>query len=775
MQQPTPVPSQPQHLELGVTGMTCAACVSRVERALKKVDGVLEASVNLATERATVAVNPTAASAARLKRAIRDAGYGVLEVQAGENREDAERFERERATSSLRNSVIFSAVFGVPLLLLAMLPMIWEPAMNLQMAVIADDRIWNAIMLALAVPIQLGPGLRFYRTGWKALVSGSPDMNSLVMIGTSAAFFYSLAVTLIPGAFPANARHVYFEASGVVITLVLLGKYFEAIAKGRSSDAMKKLLGLQPKTARVAKKNAEMELPLDEVLPGDLIVVRPGERIPVDGTVTAGGSFVDESMISGEPVPVSKTVGSAVVGGTVNGNGSLTFSATAVGGDTVLSQIIRLVETAQGSKPAIQGLADRVVAVFTPIVLGIAALTALIWLIFGGESGVTFALVNTVAVLIIACPCAMGLATPTSIMVGTGKAAELGILFRKGDALQTLSEVRVVALDKTGTLTEGKPKLTDFMVASNFERTDVLRLVASLEALSEHPVARAIVDAARGDGLVLEPVTDFEALPGYGVQGRIGSKLVQVGADRYLQQLNLEVSAFAGDAERLGDAGKTPLYVAIDGVLSAMIAVADPIKPGSLEAVGTLKARGLEVAMMTGDNARTAHAIARQLEIETVLAEVLPSGKAAAVQGLQVGGRKVAFVGDGINDAPALAQADVGLAIGTGTDVAIETADVILMSGDLRGVGNAIALSKATLSNIKLNLFWAFAYNIVLIPVAAGALYPLTGWTLNPVLAGAAMGLSSVFVLTNALRLRGFKPPVAGNVTRDEKAVLARA
>jgi P-type Cu+ transporter len=753
-----------QTLELGVTGMTCAACVGRVERALKKVDGVLEANVNLATERATVKLIPAQAGAAHLKRAIREAGYDVIETQANESQDDAERKAREQEISSLRFNVILAATFGIPLLLIAMLPMVWEPVMNLQMQLQPDMQLWNWIMLALAVPVQFGPGLRFYKNGWKALISGSPDMNSLVMIGTSAAFFYSLTVTLVPNFFPSSASHVYFESSAVVITLVLLGKYFEAIAKGRTSQAMKKLIGLQAKTARVIKDGQELEMQIDEVLPGDVIAVRPGEKIPVDGIIKSGSSFVDESMISGEPIPVAKLEGAKLVGGTINQNGALTFEARAVGADTVLAQIIKLVETAQGSKPAIQGLADRVVTVFTPIVLGIAALTAILWLIFGGENAVGFALVNTVAVLIIACPCAMGLATPTSIMVGTGKAAEMGVLFRNSQTLQSLQETQVIALDKTGTLTKGKPELTDFIVLEGFERDHVLKLVASVEQLSEHPVARAIVQAAKE--IKLEQPEQFENVPGYGVSARVSGMNVMVGADRMMIQNGLDVGAFSSESNRLGDQGKTPLYAAIDGKLAAIIAVADPIKVGSLEAVRALHRLGFKVAMITGDNARTAQAIGRQLEIDDVLAEVLPDGKSNTIRNLQARGQKVAFVGDGINDAPALAQADVGLAIGTGTDIAIETADVILMSGDLRGVPNAIALSRATIRNIRLNLFWAFAYNIVLIPVAAGALYPFLGWTLNPVLAGAAMGLSSVFVLTNALRLRGFKPLLLGGDSR---------
>jgi heavy metal translocating P-type ATPase len=751
-------------VELGVTGMTCAACVQRVEKALNKVPGVMETSVNLATERASITYLPATTGLAQLKRAIRETGYGILEVEAGKDRSDVEREAKEKEVKKLKRSVIFSAMFAVPLVLIAMVPMIWMSAMMFLMN-LAPMSVWNWVMLGLATPVQFGPGLRFYKNGWKALRSLSPDMNSLVMIGTSAAYFYSLAVTLVPSIFPLEAQHVYFEASAVVITLILLGKYFEAVAKGRTSEAMKKLLGLQAKTARVLRGKEELEVPVDEVLPNDVIAVRPGEKIPVDGLVLSGNSYVDESMITGEPIPVSKTEGTKVVGSTLNGNGIFTFKATAVGADTVLAQIIKLVETAQGSKPAIQGLADKVVAVFTPIVLVIAALTALVWIFLGGENAITFALVNTVAVLIIACPCAMGLATPTSIMVGTGKAAEMGVLFRKGEALQTLQEAKVVALDKTGTLTKGKPELTDFKVQAGFGEQDLLTFIASVEKQSEHPVAQAIVKAAESRGVALAEVSEFEAVPGFGVSAKVNGKLVQVGANRYMTKLGLDVSTFESEAARLGDEGKTPLYAAIDGKLAAIIAVADPIKEGTPEAIAALHNQGFKVAMITGDNKRTAQAIARQLGIDEVLAEVLPDGKSEAVKQLQSKGFKVAFVGDGINDAPALAQADVGLAIGTGTDIAIETADVILMSGDLRGVPNAIALSRATLRNIKLNLFWAFAYNIILIPVAAGVLYPVNGWLLSPVLAGAAMGLSSVFVLTNALRLRGFRAPLKNNNT----------
>nr|WP_281377069.1 heavy metal translocating P-type ATPase [Deinobacterium chartae] len=749
-------------LELGVQGMTCANCVGRVERALKKVDGVLAANVNLATERATVTYLPGSVSSGQLKAAIRAAGYDVLEEQSGTSREDQEREAREREVRALRRAVTFSAVFALPLMLIAMVPMLVPAVNDWLMSTFGHGvmRTLNWIMLALALPVQFGPGRRFYRLGWKSLKNLSPDMNALVMIGTSAAFFYSLVATVAPGLFPAGTAHVYYEASGVVITLILLGKYFEAIAKGRSSEAMKKLLSLQAKTARVVRAGQELEIPTDEVLLGDRISVRPGEKIPVDGEVLEGASFVDESMITGEPVPVAKQPGASVVGGTLNQNGTLTFRATKIGADTALAQIIRLVERAQGSKPPIQGLADRVVAVFVPVVLGIAALTFVLWLLLGGPGALSFALVTTVAVLIIACPCAMGLATPTSIMVGTGKAAELGVLFKGGDALEGLQGVRVVALDKTGTLTKGRPELTDFELTAGFAHLEVLRLVASAEDASEHPIARAIVDAARREGLATVKPDAFEAVPGFGLEAQVDGRRVQVGADRYMTRLGLDVSALGAQAARLGDEGKSPLYAAIDGRLAAIIAVADPVKDGSLEAVLALHALGLRVAMITGDHARTAHAIARQLGIDTVLAEVLPSGKSDAVKQLQADGQRVAFVGDGINDAPALAQADVGLAIGTGTDVAVETADVILMSGDLRGVPNAFALSRATLRNIRLNLFWAFAYNVVLIPVAAGALFPAFQLLLSPVLAAAAMGFSSVFVLSNALRLRSFKPPI---------------
>jgi Cu+-exporting ATPase len=540
------------------------------------------------------------------------------------------------------------------------------------------------------------------------------------------------------------------------VTLILLGRLLEAKARGRTSAAISKLVGLQPKVARVKRAGRSLEVPLDQVLAGDIVEVRPGERLAVDGVVIAGSSFVDQSMITGEPIPVAKGEGAEVVGGTINKTGSFTYRATKVGADTLLAQIIRMVEQAQGAKLPIQALVDRITAWFVPAVMAVAAFTFLVWFLFGPEPAFTFGLVNAVAVLIIACPCAMGLATPTSIMVGTGRAAELGVLFAKGEALQSLRGTSVVALDKTGTLTAGRPELTDFETAEGFTADEALALAATVESRSEHPIATAITAAAEAKGLGLPPLEGFEAVPGFGARGRAGGVEVAVGADRYMERLGLDVAPFRDVAERLGRQGRTPLYAAIGGRLAAIIAVADPVKPSTPAAIAALHAMGLKVAMITGDNRRTAEAIASGLGIDEVVAEVLPEGKVEAIRRLKSGGRKVAFVGDGINDAPALAEADVGIAIGTGTDIAIESADVVLISGDLAGVPTAIGLSQATIRNIRENLFWAFAYNALLIPVAAGALYPVNGTLLSPMIAAGAMALSSIFVVGNALRLRRF-------------------
>ncbi|NDP60925.1 MAG: copper-translocating P-type ATPase, partial [Oxalobacteraceae bacterium] len=624
------------------------------------------------------------------------------------------------------------------------------------MEVLGEQTSWR-IQFALATLVLFGPGLRFFRKGVPALLRGAPDMNSLVSLGTAAAYGYSVVATFVPDVLPQGSANVYFEAAVVIVTLILLGRTLEARAKGRTSQAIKRLIGLQAKTARVQRNGVTLELALDQVSTGDVVLVRPGEKVPVDGEVVEGASYVDESMISGEPVPVAKGAGAEVIGGTINKTGAFSFRVTKVGANTVLAQIIRLVEQAQGSKLPIQALVDKVTMWFVPAVMAAAALTFVVWMIFGPAPALSFALVNAVAVLIIACPCAMGLATPTSIMVGTGRAAELGILFRKGEALQALRDVSVIALDKTGTLTKGRPELTDLVLADGFDYNEVLALVAAVEARSEHPIAAAIVAAAQQQDLTLAAVESFDASPGLGVSAKVAGRTVAIGADRFMTQLGLDVASFLPTARRLGGQGKSPLYAAIDGRLAAVIAVADPIRETTPAAIKALHALGLKVAMITGDNAATAAAIARQLGIDEVVAEVLPDGKVAALKKFRINGARVAFVGDGINDAPALAEADVGLAIGTGTDAAIEAADVVLMSGDLRGVPNAIALSKATIRNIRQNLFWAFAYNAMLIPVAAGALYPVNGSLLSPVFAAAAMALSSVFVLGNALRLKRFR------------------
>ena len=743
-------------ITLTVTGMTCANCVARVEKALRKVPGVVDAGVNLATEHATVRFLPNAASPGQLKAAVRDAGYDVVDSVSATDRVDAEQVAREHNLASQWHQLLLAAGLSIPLLVLTMLPML-VPAAGLALERWLPASVLLGIAFVLASLVQFGPGRRFYRGGWASIKHGAPDMNALVMLGSSAAYGYSLVATFLPGLLPAGTVHTYYEASATIVTLILLGKYLEAVAKGRTSEAMKRLMGLQARSARVERGGGELELPIDEVLPADVVLVRPGERIPVDGSILDGSSYVDESMITGEPMPVAKQAGDAVVGGTLNRTGAFRFRAEKVGADTVLARIIQLVEQAQASKPRIQSLADRVVAVFVPVVMSAAALTFLIWLVFGPQPALTFALVNAVAVLVIACPCAMGLATPTSIMVGTGKAAEMGLLFRKGEALQTLQEVGVVAIDKTGTLTKGHPELTDIVPRDGQDAHDLLRQIGAVETLSEHPIGEAVATAARERCGALPAVEGFEAVPGFGVSGRVDGVRVDVGAARYLERLGIDVAPSAADARRLADLGRTPLYAAVDGVLSGMLAVADPIKASALPALRELHAMGLKIAMITGDDARTAGAIARQLGIDTVQAEVLPEGKADAVHALQASGQRVAFVGDGINDAPALARADVGVAIGTGTDIAIEAGDVILMSGDLRGIAHAIGLSRATLGNIKQNLFWAFFYNVILIPVAAGALYPSFGILLNPMLAAAAMGTSSVFVLSNALRLRRFR------------------
>ncbi|EBC3891180.1 gold/copper-translocating P-type ATPase GolT [Salmonella enterica] len=744
-------------ISLLIEGMTCASCVARVEKGIKAVPGVTDATVNLATERATVRGT---ASAEAVIAAIEKTGYEARPVEtAGQGGDDSEE-KKEAERVRLKRDLILASVLALPVFVLEMGSHLIPGMHEWVIKTIGLQQSWYW-QFALTLLVLTIPGRRFYLKGFPALARLAPDMNSLVAVGTAAAFGYSLVATFTPDLLPEGTVNVYYEAAAVIVALILLGRFLEARAKGRTSEAIKRLVGLQARVAHVLREGRIVDIPVDEVVLGDCVEVRPGERIPVDGEVTEGRSFVDESMITGEPIPVEKSAGSAVVGGTVNQKGALTLRATAVGGQTMLAQIIRLVEQAQGSKLPIQAVVDKVTLWFVPMVMLIAALTFVVWLAFGPSPALTFALINGVAVLIIACPCAMGLATPTSIMVGTGRGAEMGVLFRKGEALQLLKDAKVVAVDKTGTLTEGRPVLTDLNVASGFERREVLAKVAAVESCSEHPIARAIVVSAEEEGIALPGMSGFESVTGMGVYATVDGTRVDVGADRYMHEISVDISGFATTAERLGQEGKSPLYAAIDGQLAAIIAVADPIKPSTPAAINALHQLGIKVAMITGDNARTAQAIARQLGIDDVVAEVLPEGKVEAIRRLKAAYGQVAFVGDGINDAPALAESDVGLAIGTGTDVAVESADVVLMSGNLQGVPNAIALSKATIRNIHQNLFWAFAYNTALIPVAAGALFPVWGILLSPVFAAGAMAMSSVFVLGNALRLRRFRAPMA--------------
>ncbi|MEK4033290.1 heavy metal translocating P-type ATPase [Methylocystis sp. IM3] len=745
-------------IELGVGGMTCASCVAHVEKALKAVPGVLSASVNLATERASVRALSGPGLADRLRRAVSEAGYEPRKIEADAGGADRERARREEEMRRLRFNLIVSAVFTAPVFILEMGGHLIPAFHHWAMATIGEELIRQFSFL-FATLVLFGPGLVFFQKGLPALFRRQPDMNALVAVGTLSAYLYSLVATFLPQWLPADAVHVYYEAAVVIVTLILFGRFLEARAKGRTSEAIRALAKLQPRTARVEREGETVDVDIDDVHVGDIVLVRPGERVPTDGVVTAGASYVDESMVTGEPAPVAKGVGATVTGATVNGSGAFSFRATRVGADTTLAGIIRMVEQAQGAKLPIQAMVDRVTAVFVPAIFAVAAATFVIWMLIGPEPRLTHALVSAVAVLIIACPCAMGLATPAAIMTGTGRAAELGVLFRKGEALQTLQEVTLIAFDKTGTLTFGKPRLTDLVPAPGQKADDVLRLAAAVEAQSEHPVAAAIVSRAKEQGLAIPPVTDFQSVSGMGVAGSVERHKVAIGALRYMDSLGFDASAFADSAAALSDEGKTPFYVAVDGKVRAIVCVADELKPTTKPAIDALHAIGVKTAMITGDEARTANAIARRLGIDEVVAGVMPDGKVATLERLREG-RRIAFVGDGVNDAPALAAADAGIAIGTGTDIAIEAADVVLMSGDLAKVPAALALSRATMRNIQQNLFWAFGYNALLVPVAAGALYPVNGMQLSPMLGAGAMALSSVFVLTNALRLRRFQPPV---------------
>ncbi len=749
-----------REVSFGVSGMSCASCVGRVEKALKRVPGVLDASVNLTAGKARVKYLPGVAEMGNLERAVENAGYQVVREEE-ETVEDAHEREYKKLWGRF---LVAAALTG--LILVGSLPMMLGFMLPIPMG-------WlNLGLLALATPVQFWAGWRFYEGAWGALKHGQANMNTLVAVGTSAAYLYSAAATLAPGLFAGGRADVYFDTSALIITLILLGRLLEARARGRTNEAIKRLAGLRAKTARVVRDGKDIDVPVEDVRVGDVVVVRPGEKVPVDGRIVSGESSVDEAVITGESMPVQKRLGDEVIGATINKTGSFRFTATKVGEDTALSQIMRMVEEAQGSKAPIQRLADRISGIFVPVVMALAAVTFLVWLFLGPEPAFTLALLNFVAVLIIACPCAMGLATPTSIMVGTGKGAEMGILVKGAEALERAHKITTVVLDKTGTLTRGEPELTDVVTTNSLSEEELLALAASAEKGSEHPLGEAIVRGARERGLALIEPEGFDAPTGRGVRATVGGRSVLVGNRKLMEEAGVSGNGLSPRFEELSAAGKTPAFVAVDGEPAGLVAVADVVREESKEAVAALHRMGLEVVMLTGDNERTANAVARELGIDRTLAEVLPEDKEGEVKKLQAEGKVVAMVGDGINDAPALARADVGIAIGTGTDVAMEAADLTLISGDVRGVARAIKLSRATVRNIKQNLFWAFAYNVLLIPVAAGALYPFFAGGavpeilrpflgeygfLNPVLAAAAMALSSVTVLGNALRLRGTK------------------
>ncbi|WP_342153172.1 heavy metal translocating P-type ATPase [Methylorubrum sp. SB2] len=734
-----------------VEGMSCASCSGRVERALLSLPGAVAASVNLATGRAELRHAVGTVSLTEIEAVIREAGYEPLTSERAADTTRPDRQAEEEA--ALRRDLVIAAALAAPVVVLDMGGHLF-PGFHHALASRLGGGTVAWLQAVLATLVLAGPGRRFFRVGVPNLLRGHPDMNALVALGAGAAYLYSLVSVAAPQWLPAGAAHLYFEASVLIVTLILLGRTLEARARGRAGAAIARLIDLSPRTARRLDGDEEHEVPVESLRVGDRVRVRPGERVPADGTVTAGESYVDESMISGEPVPVRKGEGASVVGGTLNTTGGFDLTVTRTGADTVLARIVRMVEEAQGGKLPVQALVDRITLWFVPAVMGVAALTFFGWLALGPAPALGPAIVAGIAVLIIACPCAMGLATPVSIMVGTGRAAERGVLFRQGAALQALQEARVVALDKTGTLTEGRPRLTDFLVAPGVGRAEALAIAGAVEARSEHPIARAVTEAARAEGGTLPEVFAFEAVPGHGVTARVGGNAVALGNRRHMERLGVDVAPLAAEAERLAGEGKSPVHLALDGRLAALLAVADPVKPEARAAVAALRARGLTVAMLTGDASATAQVVARSLGIEEVRAELLPEGKVEALRSLRAAHGPVAFVGDGINDAPALAEAEVGLAIGTGTDVAVESADVVLMSGALTGLVEAVALSRATMANIRQNLFWAFAYNAALIPVAAGALAVFGGPQLSPVLAAGAMALSSVFVVGNALRLR---------------------
>ena len=732
-----------------VEGMTCSACANRVERVTQKIEGVELAVVNFATEKLTIKLDADVASYGQVKVAVEKAGFQLVSEEDAIKGEEKKRDE----ASKLLIRFIISLIFAVPLLIISMghmvgmpLPHLIDPMMN--------PFNFGIVQLILTLPVVMA-GYKFYQVGIKNLIQLSPNMDSLIAIGTLTAFFYSVfGIYKITQGDASYAMHLYFESAAVILTLITLGKYLEAVSKGKTSQAIKALMGLAPKTATIERNGRELEVPIEEVVVGDLVLVKPGEKLPVDGEVIEGSTAIDESMLTGESIPVEKTVGSLVIGASINKTGFIKYKATKVGRDTALSQIVKLVEDAQGSKAPIAKMADIISAYFVPIVIGLAILSSVAWLL-AGETGV-FALSIFISVLVIACPCALGLATPTAIMVGTGKGAEYGVLIKGGEALETTHKLSKLIFDKTGTITEGKPKVTD-IVTTNLSEEQLLIYAASAEKGSEHPLGEAIVRAAIDRGYQLCELQSFNAIPGHGIEVSIQGKQMLLGNKKLMIEKTIDVSSLSETSDQLAYDGKTPMYMAIDGQLAGIIAVADTVKESSKKAIETLHQMGIKVAMITGDNQKTADAIARQVGIDLVLAEVLPADKANEVKKLQETGVKVGMVGDGINDAPALAQADIGIAIGSGTDVAIESADIVLMKSDLMDVSTAIKLSKATIRNIKENLFWAFAYNVLGIPVAMGLLHLLGGPLLNPMIAAAAMSLSSVSVLLNALRLRRFK------------------
>ncbi|MDR2753533.1 MAG: heavy metal translocating P-type ATPase [Oscillospiraceae bacterium] len=751
--------SENSNVTIPIGGMTCAACAQRVEKVLTKLPGVASVSVNFATEKAIVAYDPHKVRLSAIKEAIEKAGYKALEVNKADAG-DEDRARKQKAIKVLWTKFIVSAVFSLPLLYIAMVPMLTQYGIVLPYPKSLDPMNYSLIYALLEIVLVLpviGVGYKFYTVGFKALWNRSPNMDSLIAIGTTAAVLYSLYNTwqIAAGNFKA-VEALYFETAGVIITLILLGKSLEAVSKGRTSEAIKKLMGLAPKTALVLQNGAEKEIPIDEVEIDDIIIVKPGAKIPVDGSVIGGHTSIDESMLTGESMPVDKKAGDPVYAASLNTTGTIEFKAEKIGSDTALAQIIKLVEDAQGSKAPIAAMADKVSGVFVPVVAAIALLVGVAWF-FGSGGDIKFALTIFISVLVIACPCALGLATPTAIMVGTGKGAENGILIKGGEALETAHKINTIVFDKTGTITEGKPTVTDVLTTEGADPNNLLQITASAEKSSEHPLGQAIVAGAQELGLEFLKVDDFNSITGRGIEAQTNGQTILAGNRKLMIEREISLTALEAEADTLASEGKTPMYVALDGRLAGIVAVADVVKPSSKAAIESLHKMGIEVAMITGDNAKTAAAIAKQVGIDRVLAEVLPQDKSNEVKKLQAEGRKVAMVGDGINDAPALAGADIGIAIGSGTDVAMESADIVLMRSQLTDVPTAIDLSKKTIRNIKQNLFWAFGYNVIGIPIAAGVLHLFGGPLLNPVFAAAAMSLSSVSVLTNALRLKRFK------------------